>query len=435
MNLLAGRCAAWLQPLAERWLGRAIGTKLIDLRRHVTLPWHERRALAQHRLTQTLEHAGRHVPYYRDLFARIGFSANPHRLAELPYLTKDILRAEGVRLLDERCAPGGLHLRKTGGSTGPSTSVYYSHEALDWTAAVNRLALEWTGKTSYGREVHLSSRFPRHFPWRDRVREWFKATVLNRRNLETDAFEDADLEKIWAFLRRTRPFLLQGHPSTVYALARYLQRTGETADCAVQAFESAGETLTQVQTQAIASALGCRVFNRYGSAEFGVVAHQTQPCYGAPLHVFDAIVWPESAPSELGDELVLTGLLNPAMPLIRYRTGDLAQLAEEAGGFVLRDLRGRVHDVVRLAGKRTPTHYLQDVLDRLGGIDEFQCQERADGRLLLRLAVSDDSRQSEILSACAEWWQHHVEVEFVELAQLQRSGEHGKFRHLVPRAA
>ena len=88
--------------------------------------------------------------------------------------------------------------------------------------------------------------------------------------------------------------------------------------------------------------------------------------------------------------------MNPAMPLIRYRTGDLADLVRAEDGFFLTNVCGRVHDVIRIGHSRYPTHYVQDLLDRIGGIDEFQVEERPDAPVTLRLAVKDPSRQGEI---------------------------------------
>ena len=80
-----------------------------------------------------------------------------------PYLTKDIVREQGGRLLSERFVREKLHVRKTGGSTGPTTPIYYDDEALDWSAAVNLAAREWAGKSLGMKEVHLASRFPEVF--------------------------------------------------------------------------------------------------------------------------------------------------------------------------------------------------------------------------------------------------------------------------------
>src|SRR4051794_248687 len=99
--------ALLLYPLAERHLGRQIRSKARALRAHAERPFAERRAWAQRQMAALVERAGCEVPYYRDLFRRLGF--DPLRLTrdlgylvELPYLTKEIIREQGPRLISER---------------------------------------------------------------------------------------------------------------------------------------------------------------------------------------------------------------------------------------------------------------------------------------------------------------------------------------------
>ncbi len=220
---------AWLvYPLAERWLGRQIRPKAAQLRAEMGLPFEQRSARRPRQLSALLATAARDVPYYRDLFRALRFNPlrvadDPRYLEEIPYLTKEIVREQGKRLLSERFSRPELHVRRTGGSTGPSTLIHYSSEALDWTAAANLVALEWAGKRRHSTELHLASRFPERFPWRDRLKERIKCLALNRYNAFTDDLEPASLDCLWKTLRRAQPYLVQGHPSTLYALAVYLR--------------------------------------------------------------------------------------------------------------------------------------------------------------------------------------------------------------------
>src|SRR5262249_48534730 len=150
---------------------------------------------------------------------------------------------QAARMISERCRPEELAVRKTGGSTGPSVLVHYSPEALDWTAAVNIICLEWAGKRQHMREGHLASRFPESFPWKDRLKERVKCLALNRDNILTDHFDPTGLDNVWRQLRRTRAYLLQGHPSTMYALAVHLRDLGTDARGVIRVFESTGEVL------------------------------------------------------------------------------------------------------------------------------------------------------------------------------------------------
>jgi len=433
--------AGLLYPLLERWSKRDIRSKAALLESDMAASFARRRALRQARLADALAAAGRDVPYYRDLFQRTRFDpqrirASVDYLQELPYLTKEILRAEGPRLISDRFPIRSLHARKTGGSTGPGATIYYSSEALDWTAAVNAVAQQWAGKERADSELHFSSRFPERFPLQDRVKERIKCLALNRHNLVTDDFEPRSLDRLWRALRRARPYLVQGHPSTLYALATRLRATGPDARGAFRIFESTGEAIDAKKRETISEVFGCRVINRFGNAEFGVVAYERLDELGERLQVLDAVVWPETRAHESGAaELVLTGLLNEAMPLVRYRTGDLAELATTDAGFFLCQVVGRVHDLVRIGDRLYPTHYVQDLLDRVGGIDEFQIEERPGRPLLLRLVMPDVARRDATVARLRGWWPGGLEIEFVEFHDLVRCGWRGKFRYVVERRA
>lgn len=433
--------ASLLYPIAERCLGRDIGAKAAALRYELRMPFAERRRRNRARLAAVLTSAGRDVPYYRDLFKRLRFqpwsvTQSLDAFCELPYLTKEIIREQGFRLRSTRLKASETHVRKTGGSTGPGAAIYYSSAALDWTAAVNIVAQEWAGRPRSAKELHLASRFPETFPWKDRFKDGLKSRLLNRVNLFTADFEPDSLERIWRSIRAERPYLVQGHPSTLYALAMHLRNCGHSGAGAFDVFESTGEALDDKKRVAIETVFACRTINRFGNAEFGVVAYEPLGEQARRLRVFDGVVWPEALPHEsAGDELVLTGLLNQAMPLIRYRTGDLAELTETDEGYFLKQISGRIHDLVRIGDRCYPTHYVQDLLDRIGGIDEFQIEERPGRSLLLRIVMQDVHRRDQAAQRIQKWWSGAVEVEFTEFSGLARSGWRGKFRYVIQRAA
>src|SRR5262245_62770516 len=130
----------------------------------------------------------------------------------------------------------------------------------------------------------------------------------------------------------------------------------------------------------------CQCFDSYGQAEGACMAME---CRHGRLHV----AWPagiigitreDGSPCASGEvgEVVATGLLNDAMPLIRYRLGDYAAWAEEQTcpcgnpSAILTHLEGRLDDYLvtsdgrrigRLSTglKRSPTiHSAQIVQDR-----------------------------------------------------------------------
>jgi phenylacetate-coenzyme A ligase PaaK-like adenylate-forming protein len=553
-----------LYPLLEKYQKRNIRSKVKELKKFEEQTTEEQKKQIQKKLYRIYKEASLHVPYYRDLLKEIGFKPESiledlKNLQKIPYLTKEIIQREGDRLLSEKYPRYTLHERKTGGSTGTSTLIYYTQESLDWTAASNLHAISWTGKKRHMREVHFSSLFPETFPFRDRVKEAIKCMALNRTNITTHAFNDTDIADIVSKIQQAKPYYIEGHPSTMYAIALYLSRQTPLAKPLFNVFESTGEVLDTKKREAIERHVGCRVYDRYGNAEFGVVAHEQDDsnnrlkvldfmvlpevydwrdgdnehkltldtdgklsslptiklekiwknrpdlqkvypyaltaqssefwgwwCHwghkeynanqilpfqliddtidiGERMHVLKELIWntridlQQAFPAPLkddyfaqwwlgqgmkeyydldelqtGNELVLTTLTNDAMPLIRYRTGDMiGTLESEDGGYTISEIAGRIHDTIKIGDKTYPTHYLQDILDRIGGIIEFQVEIIGDGKIKLYLVAPDNNQHESIIHRLNTWWVDHVCVEFIELHELKRVGWRDKFRYLI----
>jgi phenylacetate-CoA ligase len=130
-----------------------------------------------------------------------------------------------------------------------------------------------------------------------------------------------------AEIRRRGIRFLDGYPSTIYILANFLQRHGETLP--LQAVFTSSETLHMVQREAFQTAFNCPVYDFYGHAERVIFAGECDQHGGK--HLFDEygvaeILADDGSPVADGMPGMLTGttLWNRGMPLIRYRTGDLS---------------------------------------------------------------------------------------------------------------
>jgi phenylacetate-CoA ligase len=230
----------------------------------------------------------------------------------------------------------------------------------------------------------------------------------------------------------------------MYWLALHVRARRDRGTAAFRVFESSGELLEDYQRDMIAQVFQCEVVDRYGLAEVGIVAYQDGRD-DRTMRVIDPLVWPEIAP--LGDvdisadeqgesgEIVVTATKNRMMPLIRYRTGDTAALFETDCGFVLDKLAGRIHDVIHIGGRKVPTHYVQDLLDRIGGIKEFQIELRDQGPVL-RLVPEHDANIVDIRSRIERFWNNELKIEFIAASELRLLGRRRKFRRVVelPRA-
>jgi phenylacetate-CoA ligase len=435
LRLLKGLFSAYAAyPIAERAENRFVSPKVSQVRKYYALPFEKRLSLARAHLADTLQHAGQNVPYYRDLFFKLKFDPEKVRgdtkyLQDLPFLTKEIILEQGNRILSRPLAEARYHACNTGGSTGASTVIYYDQPAADHSAAVTLYARERIGKKKFHSELHCACRFAGSTVAQWPSREDFKCFAMNRSNIFFDRVDEVGLEAMWNTTKRRRPYLFHEHPSTVYALACYV-RDKYGSDKAFEVFESSGELLQPYMREKIEKALKCRVVDRYGLAEFGVIAYELNGEKGG-LQVLESEGWPEHKESIDGYELVFTGFRNRLMPLIRYTTGDMARVSQGVDGFLLNNLIGRVHDVVPINGVEHFTHHIMDVLDhRVGGIQEFQIDCRS-SKPILRIVKAPSANEDQIRRKIQNYWPKAFVIEFVSFADLVKVGLRTKFRHVV----
>src|SRR5262252_1273672 len=150
----AGRIYAWavehvLFPEWETWVRRRRTLEYLKLlRRTQWMRADAIEALQLDRLRRLLAHANANVPYYRELFRRIGFSPNDVRrredLGAIPPLTKEIVRARYDDLVDP--AHRGKNLSKgTSGSTGEPLKFEYCRDSESWRQATKMRGYECSG--------------------------------------------------------------------------------------------------------------------------------------------------------------------------------------------------------------------------------------------------------------------------------------------------
>jgi len=195
-------------------------------------------------------------------------------------------------------------------------------------------------------------------------------------------------------IRHFQPRMIYAYPSAVYLLAEYVLRNRlQLGLGALRGVVTSSETLSAGQSSAIEKAFGCPVFDWYGLAE-RVVFIGT--CGHGAYHLFEDYGYTELLPiDESRFQLVGTGFINNAMPLIRYRTGDVVELDEDQNcpcGSPFRKIKaieGRMDDLVRLRDG-TIIGRLDLIYKGLEGIREAQIVQNTYDDFTIR-AILDDN--------------------------------------------
>jgi len=298
----------------------------------------EQEAYQSHRLALLVRHCYQNVPYYRRLFEKRHLRPEdvrkPSDLTKLPLLTREDVRSRFPDLLSRSADRRRLRLAHTSGTTGSPLSCYWDQEVDRATNAVLWEHRSWAGfefgqrhATLLGRVIVPPGQLKPPF-WRFN-RSW------NQLFLSSFHLDERTADTYLEAIRRFRADALEAYPSTAYLLAGYLKSRGETLP--LKAVFTTSETLLPIQREAIEERFCCQVFDYLGAAERVLFAGECGA--GEGLHLFMGYgiteVTDESGnPRETGEvgHLTVTGLHNFAMPLIRYRLGDVSAILPQSCG-------------------------------------------------------------------------------------------------------
>jgi phenylacetate-CoA ligase len=201
-----------------------------------------------------------------------------------------------------------------------------------------------------------------------------------------------------ALIDEFRPNMLATNPSYMAAVTRHAQNAGFRHR--LKAITLGGELLTPSQADLFREYWGAEISNGYGLVEIGGVATGGNDCDALHfdlLHNAVEIVDPETGePSDEG-ELVVTTLVNEAMPLVRYRTRDLCRSAVCRCGWSVPAFRvlSRLNDSVVVSGNNIHGRVLADALreieSKATGLEIIVEHAGGVDRLTLRVGVAPDS--------------------------------------------
>ncbi len=407
-------------------------------------PPEQLQALQVERLRTLLTHAGRHVPYYRDLFARLGFDPAAVTavtgLQCLPFLTKSLIRAhtDALKADDAR----GLARFNTGGSSGEPLIFFIGHERVSHDVAAKWRATRWWGVDIGDPEIVVWGS-PIELGAQDRVRA-LRDKLLRTELLPAFEMSEAKLDGFVAAIRARRPKMLFGYPSALSHIARHAERSGQRMDdLGIRVAFCTSERLYDDQRATIERLFGCKVANGYGGRDAGFIAHEC-PEGGMHLTAEDLIVeivGPDGRvlpPGEAG-EIIVTHLATREFPFIRYRTGDVAVLDDGRcacgrGLPLLKEIQGRTTDFV-VAADGTVMHGLAliYILRDLPGVRQFKIVQEDLLRtriLLVTEGVFRSDLRNHIVEQARARLGRQVEVLVEQVAEIspERSG---KFRYVV----
>ncbi len=398
------------------------------------------------RIAQLLRHAYDTTRFWRERLDAAGLEPNRVRSWDdfhaIPLLTKTDLRTRGQDLASDAYRNAPVHRRKTSGSTGVSIEVVVDDAAQQFQRACTLRSDEWSGWRLGDRAAAIwgNPEYLKH-GWRGRLRN----ALLDRTTyLDTLKMDEAAMARFADALRRRPPSLLFGHAHSLYLFAEFLLAT-RRADIRPRGIISSAMVLHDWERRLLEDVFQCRVTNRYGCEEVSLIACECERHEG--LHVNADAIYLEvlrcdgtpAAPGEPG-MVVVTDLVNRAMPLLRYQVGDMAvangrECSCGRGLPLLDRVDGRIADyVVTPRGELISGISLTENFAVLvPGVAQLQIVQEAADRLVFRIVRGPDFGETSletILALAAERFGQEVRYECVYVDRIDPEPS-GKYRFCI----
>jgi phenylacetate-CoA ligase len=406
-------------------------------------------------IQRLVSHAYGHVPFYREGFRQAGIRPEDIRsledFAAMPLLEKDELRKDPQRFIADNA--GRLAEVRTGGSAGMPMLFFAGRDNTAASKANVLRAWRWWGVEIGEPWVRFWGHGASFAPgWRGHWARWTRPLRNRLYNYRTFSAYDMSPERMgayWRYIKQVRPRLLLGYASTLYVFARFLKERNYDAHLpGLKVVVSTSEQLYDWQREQITRVFGCPVANEYGATEVGIIAYE---CPAGRLHLSDEAIHAEMLPlSQSGEtnlgEIIITQLSNWGAPLIRYRTGDLAEGISQgcpcgSSLKVLEGLGGRVQDLFLAPdGRYVHGLFFTHILEYVPGVKRFQIiQESLDH---MRVRIVPDSSQPVDEGFVSKRIRQHlgsqvsISFEYTDDIPLERSGKYrwvvSKLRGQVP---
>lgn len=293
---------------------------VLKLKKNQRKPLEHLKSAQFKKLRAIVKYSYDHVPYYHWLLKSAKIKPEDIKtfdnVKKIPLTDKQTIRRNYDFLFPRGVDVSRLPSSFTSGSTGIPMKFVSDYSAKSYHAAVTKYVFSECGVKPYDKFVTIWGRA------QSMVYSRPYAMFLRGFNeiIVPAFFEEAKLVDI---LRRINPDVIYTFPSLLTLLAN-----ADVTGVSPRLIFTQGETVAQHCRDSVRKAFNLEIFETYGCVEFGFLAFECEEHCG--LHMITDGNYIEFidengeyvSPGEEG-EIIVTGLYNRVMPLIRYRIGDV----------------------------------------------------------------------------------------------------------------
>lgn len=370
------------------------------------LPEQKLREIQWQRLTGLLHHVWENNNFYRARFEKAGVVPGQIKtlddMQKIPLLTKEEIRRHTTEMISNGYSQDTLLRFKTGGSTGKSLEIYLTEDCSEMRNACARRHDRWAGWQAgepigavWGNPVLPVS-------WKSRIDDWFVNPFIY---LDTMNVSDSSVMAFARDWKKVCPPLLYGHAHSLYLLALYVRKLG-ISDIRPKGILSTSMMLVPHERRLIEDVFGVKVTDRYGCEEVSLIASECEMHDGMHLnieHLFVEFIKEDGKQAGSGEQgkIVVTDLMNMAMPLIRYQVEDVGIPTDRKclcgrGLPLMEHVTGRVADfLIKKDGSQVAgVSLIENTLTKIPGINQMQIVQESFDKFIIRIVPGTEYKNA-----------------------------------------
>jgi len=340
-------------PIADIAMSTSISAKLKQIRRMRTFSSQEIELWQNKKLNDLIHHAYNHTIYYKKVFNKYGIKPSDIQsrsdLSRVPVLTKKDIRENFQDIVPSNIKSIPHKKSSTGGSTGEPLRYHLDLESWSFSNANKIYNWEKTGYNYGDKHIALGSTslfVENTESLKHKLYYSFKNKIgLNGVNMSDDVctryIERINKEKIK---------YIYGYASSIYLLAKFAIKNN--LHIHIEVAYTTSEILTDNFREKIVKAFDCKIVDCYGAHDGGITAFSHKNCFFDVS--YNSLIRQKSNTEKGVGSVLVTDLLNYAMPLINYELGDEVIIDEDLNkshnfnGQIVNKVLGRSSDVIEL---------------------------------------------------------------------------------------
>jgi len=398
------------------------------------------KTLARKRCRAIVKHAASTVPYYRRLFAEMHIDPQdirgPDDLTALPILDKQTVQRNLADFHSESLNQTQYSMAHTSGTTGAGLAL-----PMTLKAEQEQWAVWWRYRSRFGLDRNT---WHAHFYGKsivpfERVKPPFWRVNQPGRQILFSAYHMSEhsLPFYVDELNRRQPPWIQGYPSLLALLGSVMLEQGYELDYRPKVVLVGSENLLPQQKLVIEKAFDVACRQHYGMAE-GVA--NISECPEGNFHVDEDYACVEFLSIDDNSYRIIgTNYTNYAFPLLRYDTGDVAELESPdkkcpcgIPGRLVKSIDGRKEDYVLTPdGRRIGRldHIFKDMVN----IKECQIFQEHEDRVVFRVVRGKEytgKDEKKLLHEAGTRLGNRIEMDIDYVEAIERT-HRGKLRFVV----